>query len=124
MDDLDTIAGGTGVDTIDYSGRANLVVVTLNATVGSGEVGEGDLLATDMENVIGTAQDDVITGNASANELVGGLGDDTLDGLGGDDVLEGGGLAESNILDCGPGDGDIGFGEGSGASAARSNCEF
>jgi len=123
-DGLDTIAGGTGVDTIDYSGRAALVNVTLDPSVGSGLVGEGDLLATDMENVIGTAYNDIITGNASANELVGGLGNDTLTGGAGDDVLEGGGLAESNILDCGAGDGDIGFGEGSGLTAARSNCEF
>jgi len=123
-DGLDTITGGTGVDTIDYSARTALVIVTLNATVGSGEVGEGDLLATDMENVIGTDFNDTITGNANANELVGGTGDDTLNGLAGDDVLEGGGLAEENVLDCGAGDGDIGFGEGSGTNAARSNCEF
>jgi Ca2+-binding RTX toxin-like protein len=123
-DGLDTISGGTGVDTIDYSKRTGLVNVTLSPGVGSGEVGEGDLLATDMENVIGTDYNDVITGNASANELVGGLGDDTLTGLAGDDVLEGGGLAEENVLDCGAGDGDIGFGEGSGTNASRVNCEF
>jgi len=123
-DGLDTISGGTGVDTIDYSSRTNPVTVTLNPSVGSGETGEGDLLALDMENVIGTGDDDTITGNASANELVGGAGDDALNGLGGDDVLEGGGGAEENVLDCGTGDGDIGFGEGSGTNAARSNCEF
>jgi Ca2+-binding RTX toxin-like protein len=123
-DGLDAISGGTGVDTIDYSGRAVFVNVTLNATVGSGIAGEGDLLATDMENVIGTDYNDIINGNASANELVGGLGNDTLNGLAGDDVLEGGGSTESNILDCGAGDGDIGFGQGSGATAARTFCEF
>jgi len=123
-DGLDTITGGTGVDTIDYSQRTALVVVTLNATVGSGEVSEGDLLATDMENVIGTDFNDTITGNANANELVGGTGDDTLNGLAGDDVLEGGGGTEENVLDCGAGDGDIGFGEGSGTNADRQNCEF
>jgi len=123
-DGLDTISGGTGVDTIDYSLRAVFVTVTLNPASPSGIAGEGDLLATDMENVIGTDYNDIITGNASANELVGGLGDDTLNGLAGDDVVEGGGGTESNILDCGAGDGDIGFGQGSGATAARSNCEF
>ncbi|MEI9939163.1 MAG: calcium-binding protein [Pseudomonadota bacterium] len=124
IDGLDTISGGTGVDTIDYSHRTALVVVTLNPGVGSGEVTEGDLLATDMENVVGTDFDDTITGNAAANELVGGLGDDTLDGAAGDDVLEGGGGAEKNHLDCGSGDGDIGFGQGSDALATRVNCEF
>ncbi|MES1176425.1 MAG: calcium-binding protein [Myxococcales bacterium] len=120
----DTISGGTGVDTVDYSGRGTLVTVVLNGTTPSGQASEGDLLATDMENVIGTSGDDVITGNASANELVGGAGDDTLNGLGGDDTLEGGGGAEVNLLDCGAGDGDIGFGEGTGNGATRTNCEF
>ena len=123
-DGLDTISGGTGVDTIDYSTRTGPVTVTLAPSAPSGEGSEGDLLALDMENAIGTDDDDTITGNASANELVGGLGDDTLYGLAGDDVLEGGGGAEENVLDCGAGDGDIGFGEGSGTNAARSNCEF
>jgi Ca2+-binding RTX toxin-like protein len=123
-DGLDTISGGTGVDTIDYSGRAVFVNVTLAPSSPSGIAGEGDLLATDMENVIGTDYNDIIVGNASANELVGGLGDDTLSGLAGDDVLEGGGAAEANILDCGAGDGDIGFGQGSDPLASRTNCEF
>jgi Ca2+-binding RTX toxin-like protein len=123
-DGLDTIAGGTGVDTIDYSGRAVFVNVTLAPSSPSGIAGEGDLLATDMENVIGTDYNDIIVGNASANELVGGTGDDTLSGLAGDDVLEGGGLTEANVLDCGAGDGDIGFGQGSGVGNSRTNCEF
>lgn len=120
----DTISGGTGVDTVDYSARGTFVTVVLDGTTPSGQASEGDLLATDMENVLGTSGNDVITGNANANELVGGAGDDHLNGLGGDDTLEGGGAAESNVLDCGPGDGDIGFGKGTGASAAMTNCEF
>ncbi len=121
---LDTISGGTGVDTIDYSARTNPVIVVLNGSTGSGEASEGDLLGTDTENVIGTAGDDTITGNASANELVGGAGDDILNGLAGDDTLEGGGGIEANVLDCGAGDGDIGFGEGTGTGFSRTNCEF
>jgi len=117
----DTISGGTGVDTVDYSGRGTAVTVVLNGTTPSGQASEGDLLATDMENVIGTSGDDSLTGNANANELVGGTGDDTLTGLGGDDTLEGGGLTEVNVLDCGAGDGDIGYGEGAGT---KTNCEF
>jgi len=124
IDGADTISGGTGVDTIDYSLRTALVVVTLNPASMSGEATENDVLALDMENVIGTDYNDTITGNPSANELVGGLGDDILKGLAGDDVLEGGGGTEGNDLDCGAGDGDIGFGEGSGTGFARANCEF
>lgn len=121
---LDTISGGSGVDTVDYSLRTTLVTVVLDGTTASGQASEGDLLGLDVENVIGGTGNDVITGNASANELVGGTGDDTLNGLGGDDVLEGGGSTEANILDCGTGDGDIGFGEGSGTNASKTNCEF
>jgi len=124
IDGNDTISGGTGVDTIDYSSRTALVTVVLDGATSSGQGAEADLLATDMENVIGTDYNDVITGNAGANELVGGLGDDTLNGLAGDDVLEGGGAAEVNKLDCGAGDGDIGFGEGTGTGASRTACEF
>ncbi len=43
-----------------------------------------------FENVIGTAGNDLITGNQFANNLVGLGGDDTLTGLAGDDTLEGG----------------------------------
>lgn len=123
-DGSDTITGGTGVDTIDYSGRAAFVNVTLAPSPTSGLTGEGDVLAIDMENVIGTGYDDIIMGNASANELVGGAGDDTLTGGLGDDVLEGGGGIEANVLDCGGGDGDIGFGQGTGSGFSRINCEF
>jgi Ca2+-binding RTX toxin-like protein len=120
----DTISGGAGVDTIDYSARTTAVTVVLDGITPSGGASEGDLLATDIENVVGTAQDDHITGNAGNNELVGGAGDDTLLGLAGDDVLEGGGGTENNVLDCGAGDGDIGFGMGSGMTASIANCEF
>ncbi|MEO6600995.1 MAG: calcium-binding protein [Polyangiaceae bacterium] len=120
----DTISGGTGVDTVDYSGRGTFVTVVLDGTTVSGQASEGDLLGTDMENIIGTSGNDFLTGNASANELVGGTGNDTLMGLAGDDTLEGGGLAEVNVLDCGAGDGDIGFGKGTGVGASIANCEF
>jgi hypothetical protein len=121
----DAISGGTGVDTVDYSGRGTFVTVVLDGTTLSGQASEGDVLALDMENIIGTSGNDFLTGNASANELVGGTGDDTLTGLAGDDTLDGGGLAQSNILDCGAGDGDIAYGQGTGGTASKmSNCEF
>ena len=43
-----------------------------------------------IENAIGGAGDDAITGDAADNLLEGGAGDDTLDGAGGDDTLDGG----------------------------------
>ena len=43
-----------------------------------------------IENAIGGAGDDRITGNAAANRLEGGAGRDTLKGMGGSDFLDGG----------------------------------
>lgn len=97
----DHISGGTGVDTVDYSLRTVAVTATLDGTTASGISGEADILATDVENLWGGSGDDVLTGNASANELVGGAGDDQLVALDGDDVLEGG--AGDDDLDCGNG---------------------
>jgi Ca2+-binding RTX toxin-like protein len=120
----DVISGGLGVDTVDYSARTGDLTVALDGTATSGEATELATLNTDLENVLGGAGDDSLTGNASNNELVGGLGDDHLYGMAGDDVLEGGGLAQINVLDCGPGDGDIGYGVGTGTGAGITNCEF
>src|SRR6185369_17679211 len=65
----DKIAGGTGVDSIDYSTRTGPVTVVLDGSPTSGEGSEADELALDMENVTGTPAADNITGNKSANEL-------------------------------------------------------
>ena len=43
-----------------------------------------------IENLTGSAQDDMLTGNDGANTLMGGGGDDMLTGGGGDDMLMGG----------------------------------
>ncbi len=129
----DVISGGTGSDTIDYSARVAIITATLDGTATSGGAAETDTLGVacvpavtgcfDVENLWGGTLADVLTGNSSANELVGGTGNDTLSGGAGDDVIEGGGLAESNIIDCGAGDGDIGYGKGSGGGSMV-NCEF
>jgi Ca2+-binding RTX toxin-like protein len=117
-DGADTISGGTGVDTVDYSQRTHALTVTLDGVTASGESGESDIIALDVENCYGGSAADVITGNASNNELDGNGGIDHLNGLAGDDVLEGGGQAD--VLDCGTGDGDIGLG----TTIATTGCEF
>jgi Ca2+-binding RTX toxin-like protein len=121
----DTISGGTGSDTVDYSARTLAITAVLDGLTASGDLAntEADILGTDVENLTGGSGNDVLTGNASANQLVGGTGDDTLTGLAGDDVLEGGGGTEVNVLDCGA-DIDIGYGEGSGVGASKTNCEL
>ncbi|MGO1074132.1 beta strand repeat-containing protein [Inquilinus sp. CA228] len=83
----DAINGGAGVDTIYY----DVVAVTVNLATGQGFGGDaqGDTYQN-VENVVGTALNDILIGNAGANGLSGGAGDDTLTGLGGADFLQGG----------------------------------
>ena len=56
----------------------------------------GDKLGS-IENVTGSAQKDVLTGDENPNILRGGAGDDTINGLGGNDPLLYGGSGEDTI---------------------------
>lgn len=88
----DKMYGGTGVDTVDYSSMPVLVTgvtVDLTSGIGSGRHAEGDTYYS-IENVVGSAGRDYLTGNGDANVLNGGAGMDTLAGLGGADTLIGG----------------------------------
>ncbi|WP_404403447.1 polymorphic toxin-type HINT domain-containing protein [Pelagibacterium halotolerans] len=96
----DTLDGGDGVDTVDYSASAAAITVDLAAGTGAGGDAGGDTLS-DVENVIGTAFDDTLTGSDAANTLDGGAGNDVLNGGAGDDVLIGGSGADT--LDGGAG---------------------
>jgi len=121
------IDGGDGIDTIlqftqsqlvdvDGDGVAafefttNGVEVNLNTgqIVDDGFGGSGSIL--NVENVGGSAGDDIITGSALENDLRGLDGGDRLKGLGGDDTLSGGngddrldGGSNSDVLDGGEG---------------------
>ncbi|MGZ9099777.1 MAG: calcium-binding protein, partial [Brevundimonas sp.] len=86
----DTLSGGGGVDTADYSGAAGGVRADLLAGVASNDGdGSADVLSL-IEDLIGSAFDDVLAGGNGANALTGGDGRDVLKGQGGDDVLTGG----------------------------------
>jgi Ca2+-binding RTX toxin-like protein len=88
-DGADVLAGGAGIDSADYSTSASAVTVDLFAGTGSGGAAEGDTLSS-IENAIGSAFNDVLTGSNDANQLSGGVGDDRLlDGYG-NDRLDGG----------------------------------
>lgn len=86
----DTIVGGLGSDTIDYGWSGARVDVDLMRTMQLGGDAQGDQLST-IENVVGSAHADVLSGNAGANALAGGDGNDLLAGRGGADRLDGGG---------------------------------
>ncbi|QJP16088.1 calcium-binding protein [Starkeya sp. ORNL1] len=88
----DIMDGNAGVDTAEYSTSSAAVTVALDAaatTIGSGGDAQGDQL-TDMENLIGSAFNDVLTGSAVANRLEGGAGNDSLRGGAAADRLIGG----------------------------------
>ena len=102
--DTDDIRGGAGTDTVDYSDRTQDLNITLDDVAGDGNERQvmtlsGDMIQiipreednvhSDVENVIGGAGDDEITGNRFNNILSGGGGDDLLFGGYGRDVLNG-----------------------------------
>jgi len=97
----DTLDGGSGVDTVDYSSLVGVqrIFVSLNgSTTSTVQVSGGaDDQIVNIENVIGTAGNDTLTGDSQDNYLEGRLGDDTLIGAGGNDVLDGGAGASDTV---------------------------
>ncbi|MEM7057939.1 MAG: hypothetical protein AAF557_10160 [Pseudomonadota bacterium] len=85
----DTIDGGDGTDTVDYSDSSAAVNVNLTRTVQYGGDANQDHL-TNIEDIVGSNANDVLTGDGNNNRIVGGAGNDELRGSNGDDILEGG----------------------------------
>ncbi len=85
----DTLDGGAGMDTVSYAASAAGVTLTLGGAAGVGGDAAGDVL-TAIEAVIGSGQNDVLTGDTNANGLYGGGGSDTIIGGAGADTLDGG----------------------------------
>lgn len=87
------IEGGAGSDTVDYSSYTGLTSLSVDLSLGSAVTatytGGTDTLWY-IENIVGTAGNDTITGSIAANTLSGGAGNDMLRGLAGDDTLNGG----------------------------------
>lgn len=107
----DILNGGADTDTAAYTGStAGVTVVLDGVTFGKGGDALGDKLGADIENAIGSALNDIITGNAGINLLAGGAGNDTLSGGGEDDELEGG--IGSDTLIGGAGKDDLIGGDG------------
>ena len=119
----DTIMGEGGIDTVSYAGSEDSdgndvgVEVDLAKTMqgvfnSNGNINEdaaGDML-TNIENIIGSAFADTLTGDSGDNIIEGGAGADTITGGAGNDILEGGagadeitGGAGNDILEGGAG---------------------
>lgn len=97
----DILIGGAGNDTASYSDATAGVTVSLAVAGVQATGGGGNDTLSGFENLVGSAFNDVLTGDAGANRLEGGAGNDTLDGGNGDDVLLGG--AGDDILTGGLG---------------------
>jgi hypothetical protein len=67
----DTIAGSGGIDRVTYAGRTASVAVTLDGVFNDGEPGEGDNVGTDVEDAVGGAGDDTMTGSTADNAIAG-----------------------------------------------------
>jgi serralysin len=100
-----TIYDAGGNDTLDLSGFSQAASINLNAGMASNAAGMTSNIwiayDTTIENAVGGAGADVITGNGAANHLWGGAGSDKLSGGAGADTLEGG--SGNDSLDGGSG---------------------
>ena len=99
----DLLDGGAGIDTADYTSSATAVTADLALLAGTTGDAAGDVYVA-VEALIGSAFDDRLAGDGSANQLAGGAGNDTLSGAGGADTLMGG--AGDDLLTGGTG-GDV-----------------
>jgi Ca2+-binding RTX toxin-like protein len=86
----DVIDGGAGRDSIEFKDRAtSAMVVDWGAgTISGGS--SGSISFSSIERIAAGNFNDVMTGNAAAQNLTGQTGADTLDGAGGADTLWGG----------------------------------
>jgi Ca2+-binding RTX toxin-like protein len=107
----DRLEGLGGVDGADYSLRSAPVRARLDGSTDSGEAGEGDTIAADVEGAIGGSGGDLLIGNALDGFLFGEGGNDRLLDRGGEDDLDGGDGADqldsfdgrTDTVSCGDG---------------------
>ena len=106
----DVLQGGLALnDTASYQSDIGAIVADLNLGYAEDGFGNTDTLIS-IENIIGSAFNDVIKGNAETNILTGGTGSDKLYANGGNDTLNGDdgndqlwGMTGTNILNGGGG---------------------
>jgi Ca2+-binding RTX toxin-like protein len=109
----DFIDGGDGLDTIDFGANAlSGVAINLDKGLGwgGGSGGSGTIDIVRIENIVGGAHADWISGDGERNfffggggndSLLGGLGSDTLEGGAGDDHVYGGDGMDAMFADVG-----------------------
>lgn len=90
-DDLgdDTISGGKGSDTVDYTDWPEPLFAYVGGTMDN--VKESDKLLVGIETILGSAFDDrIVNSTPRPMLLIGGAGNDTITGGSGQDTLNGG----------------------------------
>jgi Ca2+-binding RTX toxin-like protein len=114
----DDLSGGTERDEASFSDHEEKVKVTIDnvANDGSGGGVEGDNVHTDVEDLEGGQNDDLLIGSGLDNQIIGGDGADNVQGGAGNDELSGdflfeGGASGNDQLGGGPGDDQL-FGGG------------
>lgn len=85
----DILIGGGGRDTADYAGSSARVIINLETGSVSGGDATGDVLSS-IENLTGSAFNDILTGDSGGNRLFGEDGNDVIYGGDGSDFLSGG----------------------------------
>jgi Ca2+-binding RTX toxin-like protein len=83
----DVLNGGAGTDTVSYNTAGVRVNLALTESQNTGGAGSDTL--SNIENIIGSNFNDILTGNAANNRLDGDAGDDMLTGGRGADFLIG-----------------------------------
>ncbi|GIT89709.1 hypothetical protein JANAI62_08060 [Jannaschia pagri] len=102
---FDSIDGGEGTDVVHYSGLNTPGVRAALTPEDQTRLGGMTDRLLNIENLLGSAGDDLLVGSGGANDLNGGRGDDTLAGLaGGDNLVLGPGV---NLAIGGDGDDTI-----------------
>jgi hypothetical protein len=91
----DTLDGGAGIDLIDFSDGLAGISFTLvqsgsSTAVNLSAAGLGTDSYSNMEGVIGTGGDDILTGSSGNDVIKGGAGDDIITGGAGSDIIYGG----------------------------------
>lgn len=84
-DGADQVVGGYAIDTLSYAERTNPISSDADVVADDGEAKEKDDVRADVEQIIGGAGADTLSGGAVNNALFGGPGYDTLDGGAGTD---------------------------------------
>ena len=117
----DTYYGGAGTDTVSYelsTAGVGVTLDTLDLTFTKIGDGVGDIFGPGtIENLRGSAFNDLLAGDAGANLLEGGGGSDTLKGGAGNDTLDGG--TGNDVMEGGLGN-DIYFVDSAGDSTVES----